>query len=251
MKLILNIVRKDFLRLRWSLALLMLVMAIKYGLGWWLALGRTPDFETWKELPNVVACLVWIEVGLTWLISGMLVLEDSLAGTQANWRTRPIAGARLLAAKATGAFLLLCLPGVLFGLPWWLLHGLGWADMLRVSAVGLALPVLVIGPSYFVAALVDTMTRFVVWSLVGAASLLTFPLVWSMVLSSRVPTAGAAWAFFVVGTLGVVMTSVVVWRFRCGVVRSVHLGATVGLLGAVGAGSWWVLAKSTCRTNMW
>ena len=43
-----------------------------------------------------------------------------------------------------------------------------------------------------------------------------------------------------VGTLGVAMSSVVVRRFRCEVGRAVHLGATAGLIGAVGAVGGWV-----------
>jgi hypothetical protein len=61
------------------------------------------------------------------------------------------------------------------GLPWWWASGLGFEDMLKAAALGTLGSVAVIAPSLFIAALVDSMGRYVLWSILGFAGVVTFP----------------------------------------------------------------------------
>lgn len=54
MNLIMTIVAKDVRRLRGVVALLAAVAVVKFGLGWWLALGAAQSFDTWKQTGQVV-----------------------------------------------------------------------------------------------------------------------------------------------------------------------------------------------------
>jgi hypothetical protein len=244
MKLTLNIVRKDFLRLRWIVAGAWAVTALKFALGWWLMLGPVPEFSAWRELPKVVAVLVALEAIMAWLLTGMLVLEDPLVGTEPQWRTRPIAGARLLGAKLIGALAMLGVPVLVFGVPWWVFHGFGMRDMVPAAALGLALQVGVILPSMWVASVVNCLARFVVWSTVGVPMLMAIPLAMFAVLAQRMNQSGSVWWATGAAGLTTALGAVVVWQYRCGrnARRFVATAFVATALGAAGGGlaGWWL-----------
>ncbi len=233
MKLILNIVAKDVRRLRWAVMAVWAVTAAKFGFGWWLLLHGPTDLAVWRNFPRLVVALVALEAVLAWLVTGLLVLEDPLVGTEPAWRTRPIAGRRLLAAKVMGAGVMLCGPVVVFGLPWWWFNGFGLGDIGPALAGGLALQLLVIVPSMFVASLVDNIGRFVVWSVVGVALTLTYPLVWAVVLTQRLPRGSDAWGFVVLAIVAAGMVATVVGQFRCGVRRRFLVGGALVAAGCL------------------
>ena len=250
MQLVLNIVGKDFLRLRWALLGAWAVTAAKFALGWWLLLGTTPELTAWKELPKVAVGLVGLEAVFTWLVTGLLVLEDGLVGAAA-WRTRPIAGQQLLAAKGLGAFLFLVAPALVLGLPWWWFNGFGWAEMGPAALASVALQVAVIVPSLFVAVWVDTIARFVVWSLVGVAMLLTLPLVWVLALANRLPTGAEIGALLLMAAAGGPLLGVVVWRYGCAGRRAL-VGVTVAVTAlTVAAGVSLIKQASSWGREAW
>jgi hypothetical protein len=63
-----------------------------------------------------------------YLLAGSLVLEDPLIGTETFWKTRPIANARLLAAKAAASVLLFVIAPVAALAPVWLASGFGFKE---------------------------------------------------------------------------------------------------------------------------
>ncbi len=72
------------------------------------------------------------------LLAGLLVLEDPLRGTDAFWRTRPIARGRLLAAKVGVAVLLLVFAPVLARLAVWIGLDFSGTEMAVAGARALA-----------------------------------------------------------------------------------------------------------------
>lgn len=122
MSLVWHIVRKDFRRLRWPLAAWLALPLAQWTL-MSASSGTAMDpaaFEGMITMSNV-----WI--GLTWatgvILVAWLVMEDGLVSTQAFWRTRPISGARLLAAKGLGAALMFGILPVMVMTPVWLTVG--------------------------------------------------------------------------------------------------------------------------------
>ena len=128
MSLTWHIIAKDLSRMRLAILAWLGLMALKIlfyasvsgvfgspSLPWLIRLGRGP------EVP-IRGC---IEPIIAFVFVGWMVFEDSLAGTDAFWVTRPISGARLLAAKTLGAALLFVLLPVAINVPWWLSCGFG------------------------------------------------------------------------------------------------------------------------------
>jgi hypothetical protein len=226
MSLLLNIVRKDFLRVRWSLVLLVAVTAVKFGLGWMLAYDAPRQFEAWRETSGVVLTLVVVEQVLTWLMAGTMILADPLVESRAAWRTRPIGVARLLLAKAMGAVLLLGGPGFVLGVPWWIANGFGVAEMAKAATMGLLATLAVVGPSFFVASLVDSMSRYVLWSVAALAGVITLPLLFAT-LTTRWPEGAGFWAASCTACLLVAIVLVV--RFRGEGRRCLPVGVALGV----------------------
>lgn len=118
MNLIWHIVRKDFRRLRLPLALWLVLLL---GISVWAA-GQS--FTMWESMYfSSLAFGALVQVLLTYVLGAWLVMEDNLSGTQAFWQTRPVSGARLLAAKGLGALLMLGILPVVVLTPVWLWCG--------------------------------------------------------------------------------------------------------------------------------
>jgi len=109
---------------------LAVVFSAKIGLGVWELNSSTngPDLAAlWGGRDGDRLFLIAIESLLTFALVPAFIHEDPLVGSVAEWQTRPIWGARLLAAKLLGLGLVLCVMPVLIGLPWWLSCGYGRA----------------------------------------------------------------------------------------------------------------------------
>ena len=91
--------RKDVRRLWVSLALWGAVIVTQF-LAWRLA--RSEGDGEAHGMANVVMLLWVLHLIVGWVLVPQLIHEDPLIGDQAGWRVRPIAGARLLAAKLLG-----------------------------------------------------------------------------------------------------------------------------------------------------
>lgn len=173
MKLCWQIVRKDFGRLRGRLIVWWVVVAAKGAWGILSVLGADGD-ESGGLRGLFMGGLILgaLDVALTLLLAGLLVQGDGLRGTTAAWRTRPISGGRLLAAKAVGATVLLAAPAVLLALPWWLFCGLTAPQIGLAAAAVLVAQGLLIGLAMTVAVLTDSPGRLFVWGGVGVAALM-------------------------------------------------------------------------------
>jgi hypothetical protein len=174
MKALLPIIKKDLRRLRIPLALWGLLMASRLLLYHVIAgPGHVPYLE-WVFrmslggdilLGNVINPLI------AYFLVGSLVFADPLVERDAFWITRPISGGQLLAAKASGAFLMFVLFPVLVSLPWWIDCGLG--------AKGIALAAAHLGAGYLLlaafgmacASVTDGFPRYLMWTVVGACVL--------------------------------------------------------------------------------
>ena len=240
MNQIVAILWKDLRRLTGWLALMCAVTTTKFTIGWWLALGEAQGFATWTKMGDLVKWLVVAEVVLTWLIAGALVLEDPLVGAQAAWRTRPISAGRLLAAKVIGALLWLWGPSVMFCLPWWWVSGFGVGDVVQAMAFGCVTTLAVIAPSFFVASLVDSMGRYVLWSIPGFAGVLIVPMAINFIAVS-LPGGGAWWLLAAVAALFAATGYIV--RFREDDVGRVFRGTAFGTVAGLAATGCWLVVR--------
>ncbi len=171
MSLVWHIVRKDLRRLAVPLALWLVLLVGEAG---WLpkiSAAARLDLMTFEGLGSFV--MVWEVITLVvgFLLAAWLVMEDGLTSTQAFWRTRPIHGARLLAAKTAGALLMFSVLPVLMLVPVWL--GLGFSAWAMAVAAGeLAIGSLPFTLAAFtLACLTETSGQFLV-RLVGATLVL-------------------------------------------------------------------------------
>jgi hypothetical protein len=175
MSLVLHIVWKDARRLRWPLAAWLTLVALNLAIGFSLVLGGGLGDWPVARLQDITGGLAVLELGLTFVLTALLVQEDGLVGSTAFWLTRPIARGRLLAAKLAGWFLLLWLPGLVLTLPWWLTCGFDAGHLARAAGESLAVHALVALPAALVASLTDTLSRFGVWAFVLVAALVMLP----------------------------------------------------------------------------
>ena len=139
MSLVWHIVCKDGRRLAGPLALwLVLLLAhTLFVLGWDGVAGiGAPEFEGRRYFVNTCGAMI---MGIGFILAAWLVMEDSLVSTRAFWPTRPISGARLLAAKVLGAGLFLSVLPVAVLVPVWLWCGFSWSELAR-AVLETALP---------------------------------------------------------------------------------------------------------------
>jgi hypothetical protein len=122
--------------------------------------------ERWCELMSTWSWMVaGLQFVICYLLTGTLVIEDALLGTQEFWMTRPIANWRLLAAKATAATLLFIVaPSLVLGLID-LVEGFSLNDVF-LATVGFALrQLLVLVFAFAMASLARNLVQFVFCSI--------------------------------------------------------------------------------------
>jgi len=222
----LHLVQKDFRFLRQKIALWVLVMATKLGLGFWLAGAGAMDKETMGALQAAVVVLGVVEVALTVVLTVILVQEDSVCGASAGWRTRPISSGRLLRAKAASAGVWLVGLPVVVALPWWWWCGFTAAQVLGAALEVVALQVLLVTVGQVAASVTDSLGRALVWGLVGAAVTMPIASAWTWLLGAKsLAGPGTNWLLLLVlVALGVVA---VIWQYltlRVAVARGLIVG---------------------------
>lgn len=168
MNLTFHIFKKDARRLAWPVMGLISVSIAQIGLTGapWGALAD----ETLAMRVNFFGLL--LSSSVSYLLVMSLISEDSVAGGNAFWITRPISGARLLGAKLAGIVLLLWMPPLMIWLPWWLAHGYGTSELGAAAAKVLLPQVVVTMLALPIAALSEKSSKFLLISLVG---LMLFP----------------------------------------------------------------------------
>ena len=88
MSLTLHIVRKDFLHLRWRIALWAAVLVAKVAHGFALLAGDGPGALA-EEGMRTAVILGGLDTALCAVLAALLVQEDGLAGTDNARRSRP------------------------------------------------------------------------------------------------------------------------------------------------------------------
>lgn len=141
--------------------------------------GNTASAINWW--PNILQAWIYAFSAVQWLIgyvlAGALVLEDPLTGTTAFWTTRPIANARLLAAKLLAATVLFLVAPALALLPVWVSSGFG-AYALLVAAAEFAArcgPIVLVAIA--IASVVRTLPQFLLASLAVTAAFMGITIV--------------------------------------------------------------------------
>ena len=131
MKLTWHIVRKDFRRLWPWLALLVGAMLARY-VNLYVP-GFVPEqndlIALWRRAEIINDILLGLSLFATALAAATLVHEDAVIGDRTFWLTRPISGARLLAAKTLTFTLALLLLPLALQLGWWLFNHYSPADI--------------------------------------------------------------------------------------------------------------------------
>ncbi|MCF7688881.1 MAG: hypothetical protein K9N01_11325 [Cephaloticoccus sp.] len=92
MNLIWHIIKKDFRSTAWGL----LMWAVCLG---YLFTFRKIQVVQWSFMDNLGVYALFAFAALTVVLIAAIVQEDGLTGNNEFWRTRPISGGRLLAAK--------------------------------------------------------------------------------------------------------------------------------------------------------
>jgi hypothetical protein len=122
MSLTWHIARKDIYRLRWIVLLWVVVLVSEMALAS-IEAGLDADVHT----PFYMAAWTFGYVFAPVIAFGLVMAvqdDDPVTQADAFWMTRPIAGARLLCAKAL-VLVLFCLLPVVVTLPFWLAHDFG------------------------------------------------------------------------------------------------------------------------------
>jgi hypothetical protein len=163
-----HIVRKDLARLKWILALWVVVLIGGLALA---TIQAGLDADTY--LPFHIAAQV-VMSGFGPLITFGLVMgllhDDPVADVDAFWITRPISGESLLAAKAIAWILLGLLPVVVM-LPFWLSHDFGWQLIASAAQQSLGTHFLIAIVALPFAVVSANGSKFVMHVILGAAGL--------------------------------------------------------------------------------
>lgn len=171
MNLVWHIAKKD-LRSHWLLYAVWVGLLVSKVVICVLIQSPNSASQAWFEQMSLGYWLaVVIESALGFLLAAAFILEDGLVGSDMFWPTRPISGARLLAAKATGIGLLLCVVPVLVWLPWWSLGGFGLRDYAQSAFYVLAVQLLTVLPAVLFAILAGRSSRFLLALLLTVAVL--------------------------------------------------------------------------------
>jgi len=165
MKLIWHMVKKDIARDRWALLAWALLFVGQFGLGITARHSDGSDPRWVAQLQMGAAGLVFAQMIMGYVLVARLVHADALVGTAMFWPTRPIAPARLFAAKALGALLIFGLLPVVLLLPWWLYCDFGWREILWTAIETFGWQLLMIAPALLVASLTDDLGRVLLWTL--------------------------------------------------------------------------------------
>lgn len=211
---ILSFVRKDLRFLLWPWLAWMGLLAARIAHGFWCILapsGNHPDSQSLDFTLTALGALV------CYLLVLRLVQADAPLRPRAFWRTRPISGGGLLAAKALAAFLLFGLAPVLVSLPWWLFNSLAGSD-LALAALELVLThVAIILPAFLLASVVDSFARAVLWSVVQYGAIVGLVLIAGPskdYLSLLEPGLALSRELLAVGIATMGIVALTVWQFR-------------------------------------
>ncbi|HVZ63498.1 MAG TPA: hypothetical protein VG936_02835 [Lacunisphaera sp.] len=176
MNLVWHIIAKDVRRLRLPLGLWLAVVLAHTGMLWlWTDAGLTRT--AFEGLGIYLQMWGLIVAAVGFILAAWLVMEDSLVDSQAFWPTRPISGARLLAAKVLGAVAMFGVAPVLVLTPVWLACGFSAGEWLHAAVRGFINQSLLSLAAFALAAMTNSAGQFLVRAVglvVGLPVLLLF-----------------------------------------------------------------------------
>lgn len=244
MNLVWHILKKDLRALRWPLAAWAVLIAMKLIIGV-LLLTKSSSGNSdlmFSHLTTLVTLLAGLEcVGVVLVAS--LIQEDRLVGTTAFWATRPISGARLLAAKLIGLSLIFGLLPVAVTMPWWLGCRLSWGEIAWVATETILLHFVMVLIGLGIAVVTNGLGRFLWWTLALVAAI---PLTAAIIISyyghtNAVITADLASTRLIVG-FGVAFAGIMGVTVHQFLTRRTwwSIGGILGTLGLILAiALWW------------
>lgn len=172
MNLTLHIVRNDLVRMRLWIALWAGLLLVPIAMGAALIGDERVLDLGWSRVRDTLAIITGVQVFMAYLLTILVLQEDSVVGAQAFWLTRPISRGRLLRAKTISVIAIVGLVPVAVLLPWWLWCGFDAGQIAAAAGETLAVLVLVALPGGVVAVLTDSFPRALLWSVASVAVLL-------------------------------------------------------------------------------
>jgi hypothetical protein len=166
MNLTWHIFKKDFVRLRLALGLLVVMMGVEMLLNLRL-LSSAAAHDQWYGAAEMCANLFTAILRVVvYILVASLVLDDPLLGSKKMfWVTRPISGGRLLRAKLIGLVLLFFVLPCVVRLPWWLYCAFGWKDLGVMAIMEFAVLIVIAVPAVALASLSGEGSKFLLYSL--------------------------------------------------------------------------------------
>lgn len=228
MKLIWHLVKKDLVRERWALVAWLALFAAQIGDGVALRAGVFGANHGGGIGYFVSVVLVFLQAAVTYLLVARWVQADGLVGTRMFWATRPISRLTLLKAKAAGILAVFAAAPVLVLLPWWLACGFDGRETAWAAVEAFGWQVAVLLPALALAAMTDSSSRLLLWTIVGVLGVIVGLLFQSVaggksdLIATRMVVAGAVAA--------VVMAMVIVNQF---LTRRFVVSLTIALAGVV------------------
>lgn len=177
MRLTWHIIKKDLRQDKWALGFWLLLFPLHLAVGFAFRNTDGTDLEWIDQLRLGNILLTIFEFAIGYLLALRWVQADDLSGTRMFWVTRPISGGRLLAAKATGLFLVFGLLPLLLWLPWWISCGLGLREIVWLAVETFGWQLLLIAPALLIGSLTGDFGRAIMWSLI----LVTAVMAWSTI----------------------------------------------------------------------
>ena len=174
MNLTLHLIRKDFRHLRLAMLFLGTLIVAQIIFTNRLLTADAGDSNWYMPMCGFVNLLYFLGLVCGYLVSGMIVLADAPAGSVSHWQTRPIAGGRLLVAKATVGVLLIGVLPVGLWLPWWIYCGFGVGGIIQAAALIFLVNLIPAVVGAALAAVVDQVGRFMMLTMILVAALLVF-----------------------------------------------------------------------------
>jgi hypothetical protein len=177
MNLALHIVRKDVRRLWFPVVLWLGLIMGKHFVDWRRLHAVSGDDGAWGQRMIIASILLaGFHAFVGYVLAAAVVMEDPPTGTNPFWRTRPIAGRQLLAAKLLACGAIFIVLPVLVSLPWWFAND--------TKSLGIALPLGEFVLKQFsltlaaivVASFTGSFGRFLGWSLVLPVTLIAVAL---------------------------------------------------------------------------
>ena len=240
MSLVWHIVKKDVRRVvvPWAIWL-----ASFTAMGWGFRLAAPSDFGPWDDVAHwlngfagISTVMVTIQMVMGGLLAGYILLDDAVVDPAAFWKTRPIAGWHLLAAKVVTLGLCLVLAPMLALVPVWLGSDFSVGDVLEAIGWSAKWHVLVVTATLATATLTKNIVHLLLLS-VGALQIAGVAIMREPALHSTVDQTWhlelGSWPMLTVGCAGLVLTlaSAYVWRSTRSSWIALGITATLLLVG--------------------